>query len=365
LSPDHLRKEHTRAWPVIGLAALLLVVPSGVVSARRVARARAASAERARVLALLELEPALAATPREVLDAVSSLDARQRASQVVQLQLERALVAGVVHVPEIAAELGDRVGTLPPELQPAVVRAIARARPGAVSVLERLLGSDVELDRVLLAELGRVDPRDRQALRGRLAARFRAYLAHADARLRAQAALALGQLHDFDSVPRLIALLDEQGPAQAAALQALRLVAGAGVVREIGATRAETGHWREWHRAESAWLERDLPRLEREVRAVNPERPGAALAELERHAHLRDALAPLVVTALGHADPAVVTRACALGARARCDAALPALVQALEREESSVRAAALAALRSISGLDGPLEAAWWGAWLAG
>jgi hypothetical protein len=305
------------------------------------------------------MESGAARSTRAALTAASGLDGAWRARTPVQLELERSLAAGLARDPACAVELGARIDELPPELLPAVARGIGcRLRPAGVPLLERLLGRSVELDQIVLAELAGADPRHRQELREQLAARLGAYLAHAEVRLRMQAALSLGRLHDFASVPRLIAMLDEQGAPAQAALHALQLLSG-------GSTRVEAGNWREWHRAESAWLEDVLPLIEPEVRAVNPRRPAAALRELERHAHLRDEIAPLVITALDHADPAVVTRACGLAARGGCDAALAALVRLLEQGDEGVRPAAHEALRSISGLDGPLDAAWWQAWLHG
>jgi hypothetical protein len=347
-------------WPQIGFALVVLAVCGGVVTKGLRIRSSLEPTEIEETSrAVRSMGDGTARTTRAALTAVSGLGDSWRRRTHVQLELERAVAAGLARDPACAVELGASVDTLPAELLPAVARGIGRTlRPAGVSLLERLLGRSVELDQVVLAELAGVDLRDRQALRGHLAARLRPYLAHADPRLRKQAALSLGRLHDFASVPRLIALLADQGAPAQAALHALQLVAD-------DAERVEAGRWQEWHRTESAWLETVLPLLEPEVRAMNPRRPAAALRELERHAHLRDEIAPLVVAALGHADPAVAQRACALAARGRCDAALAALLRLLEHGGESVRPGAHAALCSISGLDGPPEAAWWRAWLHG
>jgi hypothetical protein len=296
---------------------------------------------------------------RTILTAVCELEPEQRARTRVQLELERGLGAIVARDASCTWQLSEQIDAVPPELRPAVARGLGQTlRHGGVLLLERMLGQSLELDQIVLAQLANIDPRDRQTVRQELAARLDRYLDHADARLRGQAALSLGRLHDFGSVERLIALLEAGGTEGRAALQALQLMAG---VRWPGEAR----RWKDWLRKETAWLAQALPALAQDVSATDPGRAALALRELGPKSHLRDQIAPSLVAALGHPDPAVVRLACSVAAATRCDAALGALAQQLAHADESVREASVAALRSLSGEPGPPDADWWQAWLRG
>lgn len=177
---------------------------------------------------------------------------------------------------------------------------------------------------------------------------------HRDPALRRLAVRALGELRDGGAAELLIqALDDEHDDVARSAAWALVRIAG----QDLG---AEAGAWRRWLAAQHlgaaripAWLvllRRPEPSEQELAAAVQ----ALVAVPLERHRLARD-LAPL----LAHPEPRVVAAVCEALVELGSPAALPALLQALDRPELLARCSAWKALRSLTGLELTMEPRPW------
>jgi HEAT repeat protein len=243
----------------------------------------------------------------------------------------------------------------PPALSSSIVEAIART-PGAeaLQVLSGLLGSSPGLDPLILARIGERGPSGRSAIDEAAREAVRGYLQRREEPLLGAAARAAGALGDEEALERLIDLLDHAAPAvRTNAFTALERISG----RAYG---QDAPRWRSWYAAETEWWEEHgsdvLLRIER-ARGVEFAR--AARLALE-HRLFRDRLAEAFALALSRRDVEEVLLAARALEELRSPAALPGLVECLERDEARVREAAWRALRAITGAELPADSDFWG-----
>jgi len=244
-------------------------------------------------------------------------------------------------------------------LWPALARALAAN--DAVDVDELLVGLLVRgepLQSTLVACLGDAGPR-RAALG--LEPRCAALREVLDERpeLARLAVASLARLRDRSALERIA----ELGQASHRGLRA----AAVGALRELSGLDLgdEASAWLPWLRAQQAWSRERLPELARAVAEGDEAKAVSALRELVRHPLHGAAFAPALERALGHeSDGVVVAAALALG-ELGLRASVPELVALLEDEREPVCAAALSALRRLTGLDLGADAEPWRVWLAG
>ena len=275
----------------------------------------------------------------------------------VQRQLEQAIGAIAARDSRCPWVIARRLDDSPEDLWPILARALGHSlRQGGVPVLERMLGRSRELDALVLELVPRADVRDQWALREETAGIVRRYLNDPEPRLRRQAAVSIGRLHDVESIETLIGMLQDREPGvSAAALHGLRSMSGL-------SWGADGERWSEWLRQESEWVEAELPRLEQDVSGP-PASAVAALREISYHPLFQGRAARAPAAALEHADPAVAAFACSVLARLESACALPYLTEALRHSDETVRLAAHHALESITPGRFPIEYEAWKAWL--
>jgi HEAT repeat protein len=321
-------------------------------------RARAESSFGARLAAIGILgRVGDAGALEHILTILSAADPVQLRRTFVQRQLEGAIGAIAVRDSRCSWIIARRLDDTPPELWAPLARALGLClRQGGVRVLERMLGHGRDLDALVLEQVSRLDVRDLAALRDETAGIVRGYLNDVEPRLRKQAAVSIGRLHDVESIEALIGLLEDPEPSvTAAALHGLRAISGL-------SWAVESTRWSEWLRQESAWIEAELPRLERDA-AGSAASAVAALREISHHPLFRARAARAPAAALEHADAGVAAFACSVLASLESASALPYLIEALRHSDETVRLAAHRALHSITGRAFSLEYETWKAWL--
>ncbi len=268
-----------------------------------------------------------------------------------------AMMAALLGRDEVAcSHLDAPYRAAPGMLRLTILRALGAARtPSAALALADLLGTDEQLEVETLMQLGR-------CASGRWVDLGEMRIAPILARLRAdrpevrrEAALALGRLEHSGSAERLIEALGDPAPAVGdAALWSLRKLSGLRLP-------ASPASWRRWLTAERAWWDDLAPdalaRLESDSTA---EIVAGLRAVAPRRLHRR-VLAERVAPLLRRSDPSLARLACAALQGFGSAAAIPALVDALEHEDPSVRESAATALRAITGEQRPTERAAWAA----
>ncbi|MFN0009126.1 MAG: HEAT repeat domain-containing protein [Planctomycetota bacterium] len=251
-------------------------------------------------------------------------------------------------------ELEKRSTKLPPGLERIVVRGIARSgSPRGFAVLMRFLarpGADKaflfeSIDELSLKSAPWIEEHDR--------AEIRSALESTDPETRCRVAFVLARAQDAASVPAFIEFLDsEDGRLRNAGLWALETMSGFSLP-------GESARWREWHAEQLKWRAESLPSLRLQVRSSEPTAAFEAIAELCRRPLFRHELGEDIAYPLAQGPTELALAACAGLAELRSLFAVPALVEALRRPEESVREAAGAALRVITGRDHPADFEAW------
>ena len=239
-------------------------------------------------------------------------------------------------------------------LYPSVARALGLS--GDLEALPYLAGMLEQrgVSRVALQEIGRLAPRAPRAARAGLAERVRPFLGATDKPTLGHAIRALVLLHDEKAVPELIALVaNDAFSARAAAFAALR---------DLTRTRLpdEAARWKAWYEAERAWIDQKSTAALDSLGVADEARVVAAIREISGHGLERDRLAEGIVRVLReHPTPAVRAQACIGLGRLGSREGVAILAQALTDPDPGVGGHALQALRSITGLDLPWDAAAW------
>ncbi len=222
----------------------------------------------------------------------------------------------------------------PDELSGTLVRAAgASGCIAALPMLVELLGHQPLLDPVLLPEIGRLAELASKPLEDWMLSALAGALEGEDHQMLREAALALGRAEDFESLPRLIVLLDHEA-------RGVREAARWSLEKSTGLRfRGDSARWSAWLREESSWYEEELPQLAPRLASPEPGIAVSALGEISQHRYQRHHLAREVETALENESSVVRRLACLTLARLGSSAALPALRQALEDEPGVAEAA--------------------------
>ncbi len=243
-----------------------------------------------------------------------------------------------------------------PELGDELVLLVAEAleqEPDGAGILVEILGRGPALERRALEALVALEDRLPWRVHLDVRAQVRSRLTHPNDEVRCAALLAVGRLHDADSLPALITCL-EDGSAEAAraAQWSLQQVAGERESRQAG-------DWNAWVKAETAWLREEGALLRSELGTGEGSKMVASLRELLPHRMARDPVVEELVLLLPDLAPELQTLACDTLGRLGSRAAVPALVDLLSGEERAVREAAGRALRALCGQDLPAEPQPW------
>lgn len=242
----------------------------------------------------------------------------------------------------------------PLDQQRLVCEALAASgRAEACGLLPKLVGRDPELDLVVLEGLAAFAERFPWRVSESTLALLRACLDHADPRLRAAGARALGRARDVKAVPPLVARLGDDDPDTAhTALWALRELTGQSLL-----TTREA--WRAWLEGERTWWN-DQGKAEADRLAEgDTAKLATALRDAQKHPLARAPIVDALLGALNGLAPEAKELACASLAQFGARRAVPALVELLSDDEPGVRAAAWNALRKLTGEDLPAEPQLW------
>jgi HEAT repeat protein len=220
-------------------------------------------------------------------------------------------------------------------------------------VLGGLLGWNSSLDVSLLQQIARLAALGETASDPTLCGVVRGFLRSDEPGLACEAAIACGRLEDFDAADELVDLLesDERSVREASAWALGRLTGLA--------YQDDTQRWRAWLASEQAWLENEAPALIADLEHTDASRAIRCLGELSRRRYRRDELGAAMCVALDDERPEVRKLACTALARLGSKAVVPELIASLDDEDDEVTAAALAALRSITGMDLPAVSQVW------
>jgi HEAT repeat protein len=249
-----------------------------------------------------------------------------------------------VREPRAHAVLTDLVRELEPAAAEAAVLGVgATGDARGLEVLAELPLAGERLRILVASQVPLLGPSLEPSWNRELAASLADDLDSGSRNLVTSALIALGELEDFDAVPRMIDALGDGDPG-------VRAAAARGLGRLVHrAASPSPGAWRHWYRVEEAWLEREAPALFSASRGTDEAAAVAALEELGRHRLERHRLALEVGLALQHPSETVRLTACraltGLGSRWGASD----LRMALTDPSPAVAAAAAEALRAVTG----------------
>ena len=233
-----------------------------------------------------------------------------------------------------------------PGLRPWILHAIGGTREASsITLLLNLFGADPSVDATVLSIVNSlaatIEPP--QSLPSLLPINHA--LANGSLAVRKQAALALGRLKNFESVPLLVELLLEEDPAlQRCAHWSLKTLSGTTL-------RLDHWTWERWlEREHEWWRERGAETLKRLHHGSLPQRM-AAIKEITHHPLFRSKTASELTLVLHKCSAGEARLACfALGEFGLAPDLEPLIVQ-LEHPQESVREAAHTALQRLTGED--------------
>jgi hypothetical protein len=237
-----------------------------------------------------------------------------------------------------------------PELHVAAVTAIGATRdPAASETFTKMLALRRDLAGAILPQVRLVGRSRDLELNRALASAAADYLGTSKVELCCVAARTIGELNDSDNVEKLIDLLEsESAPVRDSALWALRRISRLELNQDASL-------WRRWHSNEVAFWRNQAPsyfaQLERGTRATKIK----AFNELAKRSLHRDEIAIAIAEVLLESDPRLREVACAALAGLGSPTAYSRLLDALEDDEETVRAASHKALQTIAGTSLPPE----------
>lgn len=257
-------------------------------------------------------------------------------------------------------ELERRWRSLEPELKRRAVRAAGVVKgDGALSLLDRALGHDEELDALALEQVARIARRRFRPVADPRADRVVRLLWSTDVAVRVAASQCLAALEECAAVAPLVELLSDDEPrVQEAAHTALASLSG----MDFGAS---SSGWATWLAEEQAWLEGRRPALFEKLDGHESATVASAIRELAQHGLGRTETVARLRDRVSSADSTQVVLICSAFGRLGSRFAIPALLDLLEDRSEEVREAAAVALRALTDADHPADAETWRAALPG
>jgi HEAT repeat protein len=243
---------------------------------------------------------------------------------------------------------------VPVDLAAAVVWATGRMDSSqGLETLARMLGVLGDADPLILAEMARLGDVVPHPVPEEARAKARPFLVSNDLERLLVAVSTVNKLEDHEAVPLLIDLTDHPVRAVSnAAAEALRETSGIDRGRDTEA-------WEEWYVRSEEWWRYEAPELLASVPDGEVSLASRALLEVSKWRFYRHDLAPVVAQALGRDETELVVLACAVLGHLGSWTALPDLVDCVGDPDPDVRAAAVAALRRITGRDFGLDVSAW------
>jgi HEAT repeat protein len=297
-------------------------------------------------------------------DSPSAVDAwMEIASEIDEVELGRAFVRGpcesalgdvLARGPNAFAHLAPHVKALPRKLAPLVVRAVSGAgRAQGVDVLVSMLGRDRDLDLAILPEIASLAENALGGLTEQQLTWIRPFLGDEDWRIRREAAVALGRVHDARSYREIVGCLsDGHRLVQQAGLWSLRHMSG----RDFD---DDGERWRAWFEEETRWYEtRGVARIE-SLRDPDPAVVMEAARDLVQRPLYKHEIAESLSTVLHSSNALLVTGVAEALAELGSPRAVRPLCAALSHSDPAVRRAAHAALRKLTGHSWPMASAEW------
>ena len=277
--------------------------------------------------------------------------------------IQRAVESGVTDLltrnPAAFGQLLAVQREVPSELMPALLRAIGATEDArGLTVLGEVISWRSEFAGHAISQVPRLGASDWPETNERLSDRIRPFLNPDDPELCQSAALALGELGDLRCVSALIDLLEEDAPG-------LRRNAGWALRRLTGLAFPDIQTtWSTWFQEELKWARRDKARVLDRLESLDDTEVIAAIQDASYHPLFRHELSEALCAVLGHPRPRLRILACRTLERLSSPVAVLPLVDRLEDRDEEVRAAALLALRHITGRELPGSTPAWRAALA-
>jgi hypothetical protein len=244
-----------------------------------------------------------------------------------------------------------------PSLRSALVRAVGEAQDRrGLAFLAGALGEDADVDGIILSEIGRHAPLADVELAGDVAGPLRWVAKSSDDVTAIQSSVyALGRLRDEESIPLLIALLEESSSGvRTRAARALEAITGLSY-------RDDPDRWIAWYDNEQRWYEDHVDQLLIQLESDEEEQVFDAVRGLAKLRLYRDDTAAEILLLLRDESPAIRRLACQGLSQLGSTVAIEQLVDCLADPDDSVVQSAWIALRWLTGIDLPADHA---AWLA-
>ena len=252
------------------------------------------------------------------------------------------------------AVLEDAFAACETPLKECVVRAVGRVgAPQGLALLARVIERDRPLAITALCAIEALDESRLLPVDEQLAAAVRRLIADKDPQLLPKAVLLAGRLHDAESIPHMISLLDDENRGvRTNAHWSLQHITGLKL-------RPASSRWIVWYRDEERWWRGDSARAFQRLQSPDPLEVRSALAEIARQHSRRHELASAVTRALDSPDASIVSMACYVLGALRSQNACQALLGCLTHADPRVRDSAWQALVKITGRRLPLDAETW------
>jgi len=282
----------------------------------------------------------------EVLDFV---DPAALQSDQLQRTVETAIQSCAATEPAAVPALSKSVAKHSKVLLPLLARAVGGIRgPESAAFLARLLGKSLDLDIIVLAELGRVTDSSAIALSDSQLSEIRRLLDHYDSRIVRAAMTVLGKLCDRESFGAIIPRLADND----------RLVCGAAHWSLRSMARVDLGDaqepWLEWLGEQESWWQSKFPALCENLRSEDPTKVFAALSDLNRRPFFKHELAKAIGPLASGTSTPIAMQAIAALAQIGSTQASPWLIEAL-RSDDDRREIAWQTLRDLTRLDLALD----------
>jgi len=242
-----------------------------------------------------------------------------------------------------------------PSLRKSLVRAVGEAQDRrGLKFLAGALGEDADVDGIILSEIGRLAPLADVELAGDVAEPLRWVARSADDVTAIQSSVyALGRLHDEESIPLLIALLEESSSGvRTRAARALEEITGLSY-------RDDPERWIAWYDNEQCWYEEHIDQLLMQLESGEEEQVFDAVRGLAKLRLYRDDTAAEILLLLRDESPAIRRLACQGLSQLGSTVAVVPLVGCMADPDDSVVQSAWIALRWLTGLDLPADHAAW------